>query len=64
LTCYKVLEAASDPRAQGVLAASHDLLLKQADNIPDAALRQSFLCNIPEHREIVDVRSQMLRHQT
>jgi tetratricopeptide (TPR) repeat protein len=64
LTCYKVLEAASDPRAQGVLATSHDLLLKQADNIPDAALRQSFLGNIPEHRKIVALRSQLPRHQT
>jgi class 3 adenylate cyclase/tetratricopeptide (TPR) repeat protein len=64
LTCYKVLEAASDPRAQGVLATSHDLLIKQADSIPDAALRQNFLGNIPEHREIVALRSQMPRHQT
>jgi len=58
LTCYKVLDAAADPRAPRMLARAHDLLLTQANNIPDAALRQSFLDNIPEHREIVQLRTQ------
>jgi tetratricopeptide (TPR) repeat protein len=59
LTCYRVLDATADSRAQGVLARAYDFMLTQADNIPDAALRQSFLGNIPEHREIVKLRTQM-----
>jgi hypothetical protein len=62
LTCYKVLAAARDPRAMGILARAQDALLTQADDIPDAALRLSFLDNIPEHREIVKLRTQMPSH--
>lgn len=53
LTCYQVLEAVRDPRAQGVLMRAHNFLQTQAGDIPDATLRQSFLHNIAEHREIV-----------
>ncbi len=53
LTCYRVLAAAGDSRAHAVLMRAHNLLLTQADDIPDATLQQSFLDNIPEHREIV-----------
>ena len=54
LTCYEVLMAEGDFRAQGVLKRAQNHLLTQANNIPDEALRQSFLDNIPEHREILN----------
>ena len=53
LTCHQVLESAHDRRAAEVLAGVHTGLLAIADAITDAALRASFLNNIPEHREIV-----------
>ena len=53
LTCYQVLDAAGDPRANGVLMRAHNFLQTQAGDIPDVTLRQSFLHNIPEHLEIV-----------
>jgi class 3 adenylate cyclase/tetratricopeptide (TPR) repeat protein len=53
LTCHSVLAAAGDPRALGVLTRAHTFLLTQAGDISDATLRQSFLDNIPEHRELV-----------
>jgi hypothetical protein len=53
LTCHKVLAAAGDYRANAVLMHAHNLLLTQAADIPDVTLRQSFLDNIPEHREIM-----------
>ena len=59
LTCYKVLDATADSRAIGVLARAHNVLAAQAANIPDAALQRSFLSNIPEHRDIVKLRTQM-----
>jgi tetratricopeptide (TPR) repeat protein len=55
-TCYRVLASAGDPgdpRAAEWLARAHDALQVQAATISDAALRQSFLDNIPTHREIV-----------
>ena len=52
-TCYRVLEANSDPRAVGVLRAAHQRLLERADAITDAALRRSFLENVATHRAIL-----------
>jgi predicted ATPase/DNA-binding SARP family transcriptional activator/biotin operon repressor len=53
LTCYRVLEANSDYRAQGVLITAHDLLQEWAANIRDVTVRRSFLENVAAHREIV-----------
>ena len=52
LTCHLVLAAAGDARAAGWLQVAHSKLQGEAATIADAALRRSFLTNIPEHREI------------
>ena len=53
LTCYRVLAQAGDLRAAELLTRAHAALQAQGATIPDAALRQGFLQNIPYHREIV-----------
>ena len=53
LTCYRVLRATEDSRAEDVLNAAHRLLQEQADKIDDEALRRSFLENVATHREII-----------
>ena len=52
-TCHQVLARAGDPRAAELLASAHAELQARAATITDAALRQSFLSNVPHHREIV-----------
>ena len=42
LTCWQVLHAAADPRAQGILDYSYELLQEQAARISDDAVRQGF----------------------
>jgi predicted ATPase/DNA-binding SARP family transcriptional activator len=54
LTCYRVLRAAQNPRAQDVLSAGHHLLQERAAKISDEELRRSFLENVAVHREIVE----------
>jgi hypothetical protein len=53
LTCYQVLRAANDPRADAVLERAHIRLQEQAAKISDEAMQNSFLHNVPYHREIV-----------
>ncbi|MCP4536396.1 MAG: tetratricopeptide repeat protein [Chloroflexi bacterium] len=53
LTCYRVLRANGDPRAQSILDVAHQALQEQADAITDEEMRRSFLENVPYHREIV-----------
>jgi len=53
LTCYQVLRAANDPRARAVLERAYTQLQEQAAKITDAAMRRSFLENVPYHRELV-----------
>ncbi|MBN1484877.1 MAG: tetratricopeptide repeat protein [Chloroflexia bacterium] len=53
LTCYHVLQANGDPRAQGILQSAYQKLQAWADRIPDEPARRSFLENVPTHREIV-----------
>ena len=53
LTCHQALSRAGDARVSGVLARIHGSLQARAATIDDAALRHSFLNNIPHHREIV-----------
>ncbi|MBN1137764.1 MAG: AAA family ATPase [Anaerolineae bacterium] len=53
LTCYHVLCANGDPRAQGVLDAGYRLLQERAAKIDDEALRRSYLENVAANRELV-----------
>jgi tetratricopeptide (TPR) repeat protein len=53
LTCYQVLTGTGDARAVHLLEVAHHALQAKAQAVPDAALRHSFLNDIPEHREIV-----------
>ncbi|MFQ5344187.1 MAG: tetratricopeptide repeat protein, partial [Anaerolineae bacterium] len=53
LTCYRVLRADGDPRAQEVLTTAYNLLQERAAKIGDEDLRRSFLENVASHREIV-----------
>ena len=53
LSCFQVLERANDPRAVAWLARAREALQAEAGKIPEGALRQGFLQNIPYHREIV-----------
>jgi predicted ATPase/class 3 adenylate cyclase len=53
LSCWRVLSAAGDPRADSVLAAAMAELQAQAGRIADGPARQGFLSRVPHHREIV-----------
>jgi hypothetical protein len=53
LSCFQVLDRAGDPRAAGWLARAHEALQAKANAIPQGALRQGYLQNIPHHREIL-----------
>jgi predicted ATPase/class 3 adenylate cyclase len=52
LTLHQVWGRAHDPRAEAALIEAHRALMREADAITDAALRRSFLTQIPENREI------------
>jgi hypothetical protein len=52
LTCYQVLAANGDSRAQAILDHGYTRLTTCADHIPDPALRHSFLHNVPIHRAL------------
>jgi tetratricopeptide (TPR) repeat protein len=54
LTCYRVLRAAGDARADGVLAAGHAYLEERAAQFVDEERRTRFLSNLPAHRELLD----------
>jgi class 3 adenylate cyclase/tetratricopeptide (TPR) repeat protein len=53
LTCYQVLAAAGDPRADKVLRQAHDDLQAKAARISDPQARQGFLQQVPHHRAIL-----------
>jgi hypothetical protein len=53
LTCYHVLKAKQDPRAQEILATAYGLLQERAAKITDEGMRRSFLENVTAHREIM-----------
>lgn len=55
LTTYRVLSWVEDARAFEIIAAAHSLMLQRAETIPDAGLRQSYLGNVPENREISQI---------
>ncbi len=52
-TCYQVLRANQDSRADKVLATAHELLHERAAKISDEDMRRSYLENVVPHREIV-----------
>jgi tetratricopeptide (TPR) repeat protein len=54
LTCYDVLRATgADSEARAVLADAHTLLLKRADAISDAKLRESMVQNVAANRRVM-----------
>lgn len=53
MTCYRVLQANGDPRAETILTTAYRLLQERAARIEEEALRRSFLENVAVHREIV-----------
>ena len=53
LACYQVLAATNDARAAGVLHMARRRLQEYASHIPDRALRQSFLENVPAHQALL-----------
>jgi DNA-binding SARP family transcriptional activator/predicted ATPase len=53
LTCYQVLRACGDARADAVLAAGHAFLQARAAQFVDAARRAQFLGNLPAHRALL-----------
>ncbi len=52
-TCYHILRDMQDPRSQTILETAHRLLEERAARISNQDLRNSFLENVPENREIV-----------
>ncbi len=61
LTCYRVLSANQNPRAQEILQTTYGLLQEQAKHIGDEKLRRSFLENVATNREIL---TEFARHST
>ena len=53
LTCYRVMDATQDPRAQRLLIAAHNLLQERAGKIRDKLLLRSYLEDVTPHREII-----------
>ncbi|KAA3658807.1 MAG: hypothetical protein DWQ04_24015 [Chloroflexi bacterium] len=52
LICYRLLQASNDERAAPLLTIAYHRLQAFAENIEDAAWRQSFLESVPEQWEI------------
>lgn len=50
--CYQVLAAQRDQRAHAILQQGYAILTAYADQITDAAVRHSFLHNVPVHRDL------------
>ncbi|MGD2157410.1 MAG: tetratricopeptide repeat protein, partial [Anaerolineales bacterium] len=53
LTCYQVLSANQDSRAEGILRQANDLIQERASKIQEEGLRRSYLSNVPANRELV-----------
>lgn len=51
-TCYQVLQASNDPRAEAMLDRAHTLLQERASLIGDDAMRRAFLESVPLHQTI------------
>jgi class 3 adenylate cyclase/tetratricopeptide (TPR) repeat protein len=55
LSCYLVLRALHDARADAILDAAYAMLKARADGIPDPSTRQLFLENVTYNREILSL---------
>jgi tetratricopeptide (TPR) repeat protein len=55
LTGYQCLSANHDQRAHDMLTQAYAVLQAQAANLEDQATRDSFLTNVPAHRELIAV---------
>ena len=53
LVCHQVLAATQDPRAEQILRRAYDEISLRAQRISDAALRNSFIAEVPHHRALV-----------
>jgi DNA-binding SARP family transcriptional activator/DNA-binding transcriptional ArsR family regulator len=53
LTCFQVLEACQDTRADEILSSAYEELMAQSANIGDQVLERSFLENVSAHRAII-----------
>ena len=60
--CYRVLQAAGDPRAKDVLREAYSLLQESAAKIDDDRLRRSYLENVTTNLEIAEEYKRL--HQT
>jgi tetratricopeptide (TPR) repeat protein len=60
LTCYQVLHATDDPRADEVVRTASRLLHVWAETTSDPDQRFSFLNYVAAHRELLDTHAQML----
>jgi hypothetical protein len=63
LTCYQVLAACQDPRAEEVLTAAYGRWQEQRARIPDAGLQRSFQENVAANREIVAAYQEWQAHR-
>ncbi len=57
-TCYQVLKAAGDPRAEEILTHAHTILMERAGKITDEAMRTSYLENVAANKQIVEAFNQ------
>jgi tetratricopeptide (TPR) repeat protein len=53
VTCYQILQAAKDSRADNILKEAYDLLQELASRINDEVLQQSYLERVPSHHQII-----------
>lgn len=59
LTCYQVLVAQGDPRAEPLLREAYTQLQARAALISDEAMRHSFLTRVIAHRELMELGSRI-----
>lgn len=55
LTCIRVLQAQEDPRAKDLTQQAYQLLKEQAANIHHEQAQQTFLHQVPVHRELIQL---------
>jgi tetratricopeptide (TPR) repeat protein len=61
LTCYQVLSANEDPRAEQVLDTAYHLLEERVAEIYPKEMQRSFVENVAAHREIATLKSRVAR---
>ncbi|MCA9929724.1 MAG: tetratricopeptide repeat protein, partial [Anaerolineales bacterium] len=64
LTCYEVLTAVSDPRADQMLQTAYDQLQEQAMHIQDKETRHAFLNNVHNHQKLISLHKKLRHKQT